>query len=448
MKETIPIDTLIEMVGNGATVRTGVDIYNKNGILLLDQNIPIDQVAPLETLKEKGVFEVPIDMDNRGGIWADQGKESASKREKSASPEFTTLTNRVREISELKIEATRKYALAKGNIKKVLSEIRKSGGEFDFTLVEETVTDLLEFISRNENAFSYLTKSIFNYDDYLYNHAINVCTIGTAALNKFNYHFSTSINSHLNASAFNAFDESAANDDFTYYFPNDIIDISIGYFLHDVGKVLIPSDILNKNGKLTPKEFDLVKKHSYEKGMEILDKNRINNPLIYNCVKYHHAPVHSEDSKGYPDEMPPRELPAFVKICKMVDIYDAMTSKRSYKEAFNPIQVVTDIFRTYAQKDRMLQFIMHSFVKSIGIYPPGSVVTTRNGQMAYVLDSEGPLVIMLTDTSGNLIDKESSPLLLEKNGDMAVDNRKPLKSPVEAYEILPDYLKISEEQTA
>lgn len=440
MNAIIAIDTLIEMVRNGATVKTGMDVYNKNGVLLLDQNVPVEQVGPLEVLKEKGIFELPINPNKSGGVWDQQGNVIALKKDSPAK--FSTLTGRLKEISDLKVEATEKYNIAKTNIKKVLSEIKESGGEFDFPLVEETVTDLLGFIAKNENGFSYITKAIFDYDDYLYNHAINVCTIGTVALNKFNSHFSTSINTYLNASAFSAFDDSTAtDDDFTYYFPNDIIDISIGYFLHDVGKILIPDNILNKNGKLTRKEFDLVKKHSYEKGMEILDKNSINNPLICNSVKYHHAPLHPDDDKGYPNKVPPKELPPFVKICKLVDIYDAMTSKRSYKEAFNPIQVVTEIFRTYAKKDRMLQFIIHSFVKSIGIYPPGSVVTIRSGQMAYVLDSDGPLVIMLTDPSGNLINKESSPIKLEKGGEMAIDNRKPLKSPVEAYDILPAYLK-------
>ncbi len=443
MKKTVDLDTLIEMVGKGATVKTGMDVFNKNGVLLLDRSVPIDEVGPLELLKEKGILELSISSEGDGGIWDQRGDVLDFKKKTDASSDYSSLTGRLREIAELKMEATEKYQLAKANIKKVLAEIRESGGEFDFPLVEETVTDLLGFISKNENGFSYLTKSIFEYDDYLYNHAVNVCTMGTAVLNKFNHHFSKTVDTHLNASAMGVFDEGESDEEgFIYYYPRDIIDMSIGYFLHDVGKVMLPDNVLNKNGKLTQKEFELVKRHSYEKGMEVLDRNRINNPLIYNCVKYHHAPLHLEDGRGYPDNVPPGELPAFVKICKLVDIYDAMTSKRSYKEAFNPIQVVTDIFRTYAKKDPMLQYIMHSFVKSIGIYPPGSVVTVRSGQAAYVLDSTGPLVVMLTDESGNLIEKPTSPVQLQKQGDMAVDNRKPLKSPAEAYELLPAYLKI------
>ena len=63
----------------------------------------------------------------------------------------------------------------------------------------------------------------------------------------------------------------------------------------------------------------------------------------------------------------------------------------------NPIRVVTRLFRTYAQKDPLLQFILHAFVNAVGLHPPGSVVYLTNQQMAYVLDSKGPIVLPFTD---------------------------------------------------
>ena len=77
--------------------------------------------------------------------------------------------------------------MQKKNVKKVISEYHRErpGGEFDYGQVENTVTELLDFINTDESAFSLLTREIFNYDDYLYNHSINVCTIGTPVIKHF-----------------------------------------------------------------------------------------------------------------------------------------------------------------------------------------------------------------------------------------------------------------------
>ena len=138
------------------------------------------------------------------------------------------------------------------------------------------------------------------------------------------------------------------------------------------------------------------------------------------------------------------EIPLYTRVCKLEDICDAMTSKRCYKEAINPINVVTQLFRTYAGKDHMLQYILHAFVKSIGIYPPGSIIFLRNGQMAYVLESSGPLVIPFTDETGNTLSTKPDPMDLGRNDieeSKKVDNRKSVKAPKDVYDILPSYIR-------
>jgi HD-GYP domain-containing protein (c-di-GMP phosphodiesterase class II) len=344
------------------------------------------------------------------------------------------------------------YEKAKENIKRVISDIKNTGGEFDFVQVENTVKDLFNFINRSDSAFIYLTKEIFSYDDYLYNHSINVCTIAAAALKRFNEQFSASINSFLSHTAFEtpAENRHSNGNSFIYYLPEEQHDMAVGFFLHDVGKVLIPDEILNKTGKLTSEEFEIVKKHSFEKGLKILDQNGVQNPLIANIVKYHHGPLLQGEDRCYPEDKLPIEIPTYVKICKLADIYDAMTSKRSYKDALNPIGVVTDIFRKYAEKDRVLHFILHSFVNIVGIYPAGSIVCLNNRQMAFIIDSDGPIVIPFTDAQCNSLRTRPDPIDLGKpnggNPQIKIDTRKPLISPAEAYKLLPAYLKASMDQ--
>jgi hypothetical protein len=213
----------------------------------------------------------------------------------------------------------------------------------------------------------------------------------------------------------------------------------------DIGKVLIPGEILNKPGRLTAVEFDLIKTHSYVKGAEILNRNRLKNVTLENIVKHHHSALYRSETNCYPTDKLPIEFPPYVKVAKLVDIYDAMTSKRCYKEALNPVSVVTDIFRQYAEKDRILQFILHSFVKALGICPPGSIISLRNGQQCDVLTGEGPIVLPVTDTSGQPLRTKPDPIDLgkpeaEANG-MRIDWRKPLRNPVEIYDHLPAYVQ-------
>ena len=445
------IDELLDIVARGGSVKTGIDIRNKEGTLLLEKNVRINKVSTLLVIKQSGLYDLNIDQASEGGVWDKSGQPLPLTTNdkiavpKEVTPDLADVENRIRHIARVKKEAGRIHRKAKNNIKKVVSEMRESGGQFDVQLVEDTVSDIFNFQNQNNTAFSYLTKEIFSYDEYLYSHSVNVCTIGTAILNHFNDHFSEIINNYLASISLGESGNGSMVKFYINYQPSELKDISIGYFLHDVGKVLIPDKILNKKGRLSAEEFEIVKTHSYEKGLEILDKNRTNNAIIENILINHHSALFNHEQRSYPDNKLPIEIPPYVKIAKLADIYDAMTSKRCYKDAFNPINVVTDIFRTYANKDPLLQVILHSFVKVIGIYPPGSILTLRNGQMAYVLLSEGPIILPCTDTKGQPLANKPEPIDLGRiniveSPQIQVDKRSALKAPTDVIDLLPSYI--------
>ncbi|SLM31545.1 conserved hypothetical protein [Desulfamplus magnetovallimortis] len=494
IESKINIDDLIEIVRNGGKVKTGIDVYNDSGVLLLERDIVVSQVKTLEIIKAQGVRTLPLNPENYGGIWDADGNylkldhpssqtpsEQDSSRNSGASDRRLLndsavnssdspangakasdaaaagvshpgeLERRLKEISSFKKVAAEKYDTAKSQAGKVMDDIRKTGGRFEYDDVQKSVSDLVALCKRSENPFAYLSRDLFKYDDYLLSHCVNVCAIGCAILYRFNTSFSNVVNRHI-ATAFPANPSSSvssmlpASDDLPYrcYLKDDIEDIAMGFFLHDIGKVLIPEAVLYKKGRLTAMEFDMIRRHSYVMGAAIIEKNGLKNTVIKNIVKYHHAALFTGEKRCYPGEITPAEIPLYVKMCKLADIYDAMISKQCYKEAYNPIGAVTDIFRKYAGKDNMLQFILHAFVKSTGIYPTGSIIYLMNGQMAYVLEGRGPLVLPFTDSKGNTLDHAVSPVDLGESSldsSLRPDTFRTIQNPVDVYDQLPSYLK-------
>ncbi len=311
-KQTISIDRLIEIVQKGGIVRTGVDIYSHTDTLLLEKSTPVSDVRVLETIKTQGILELSFNPQAKGGIWNRNGKPVALKppAPPPSKPQATSSTSdverRIQEINELRQEASRKYQAAREKIKEVIAERKRTGGEFDYVQVESTVTELFDFLTKNEGAFSYLTKEIFTYDNYLYNHSINVCTIGTAAMKGFNDRLldeNDTLSVGLNGSG-SDIEVVPSECTFPCYTPKELLDISVGFFLHDVGKVLIPDAILNKTGQLTKLEYDIVKPH--------------------------HSALYEGEKSCYPEKLGHTRNPDYVKFCKLSDIYDAMTAKSPF----------------------------------------------------------------------------------------------------------------------
>ena len=116
---------------------------------------------------------------------------------------------------------------------------------------------------------------------------------------------------------------------------SDIIMIANASALHDIGKISIPDNILNKPGRFTPEEFEIMKTHSAA-GAELISQVEIykDEPLIKIAIeicRWHHERY---DGKGYPDGLKGDEIPISAQIVSIADVYDALTSERCYKKAF------------------------------------------------------------------------------------------------------------------
>lgn len=125
---------------------------------------------------------------------------------------------------------------------------------------------------------------------------------------------------------------------------DDIDLIALAASLHDIGKIAVPEEVLNKPGKFTDEEYEIMKQHPLN-GAKIIEgqKNYQNEPLLkyaYDIARWHHE---RWDGKGYPDGLSGNDIPIGAQIVSIADVYDALTSERCYKPAFTHEQAVSMI---------------------------------------------------------------------------------------------------------
>lgn len=150
--------------------------------------------------------------------------------------------------------------------------------------------------------------------------------------------------------------------------------------LHDIGKVGIPMKVLNKPGKLTDSEFAIVKSHP-EVGAKILIESYQVSPMVLDVCLHHHEKV---DGTGYPHGLKGDTISLYAKMGAVCDVYDAITSNRPYKKGWAP----ADSIRKMAEwsKGHFDEAVFQAFVKTVGIYPTGSLVRLESGRLAVVVE--------------------------------------------------------------
>jgi HD-GYP domain-containing protein (c-di-GMP phosphodiesterase class II) len=176
----------------------------------------------------------------------------------------------------------------------------------------------------------------------------------------------------------------------------DLQEIGIGGILHDIGKTLIPTEILNKQGKLSDEEFNEIKKHPVYGG-NLLKKNvRIPDSII-KVVEQHHERV---DGKGYPYRLERKQISKFAKIVCVCDVYDAVSNDRCYRGKFSPNDAYELILS--GNGTSFDEQIVADFKNTFAIYPLGSCVKLSNGEEGYVVSQnkgfpDRPMIRVLYD---------------------------------------------------
>lgn len=160
----------------------------------------------------------------------------------------------------------------------------------------------------------------------------------------------------------------------------EISDAGLAGLLHDIGKARIDHAILNKPAALSDAEFGAMRQHP-QLGHDMLSQSGFAPGAVLDVVLHHHERI---DGNGYPHALPAERIGRLARMAAICDVYDAITSVRAYKPGWDPAEAVRKMAEwTTSHFDAAL---FQAFVKTVGIYPVGSLVQMASGRLGVVMD--------------------------------------------------------------
>lgn len=189
--------------------------------------------------------------------------------------------------------------------------------------------------------------------------------------------------------------------------PAHLKQLGLSAILHDLGKVAIPKELLNKRSPLTMEEYALMKSHSTE-GYTRLKEADIGDEELWNSVLHHHERI---DGGGYPHGLRGEEIPLFSRIIATTDVYDALTSPRPYRRPMSPSAAVEYLM---SEADHSFDCeVVHALLQRVDLYPVGSRVQLSDGSFAEVVEHGMPLrPVVRILSSGEILDLSADRRLL------------------------------------
>ncbi|WP_156498170.1 HD-GYP domain-containing protein, partial [Oleiphilus sp. HI0043] len=230
----------------------------------------------------------------------------------------------------------------------ILTDV-KTGQALPIDAIDNLAEDMLDSLFRNHNALACLG-CIREKDSYLMEHSVNLSVLMSI--------FGKSMQ----------LDRSVLHQTIS------------GALLHDIGKIMVPDEILHKPGKLTDDEFSQMKHHVTLGREHLLGIEGI-SPLTIQVVSEHHERM---DGTGYPSGLCGHEISTFGRMAAIVDVYDAITADRCYHKGMTPTMAIK---RLLEWSDHHLdRSLVNHFIRCIGIYPVGSLVLLESGRLGAVVE--------------------------------------------------------------
>lgn len=300
---------------------------------------------------ESGIVEVWIDTDKGldipGKIKAEVDASVTAVLMEAEIAQLRRATDPVSMSEELQ-RAAMICAKARQAVVSMFQEVRMGKA-----ISAEAAGDLVEEISssvlRNPGALISLAR-LKTADDYTYMHSVAVCALMVSLARQLGLE------------------------------EKDVREAGMAGLMHDLGKALMPMVVLNKPGKLTDDEFQIIKRHPVE-GHRLLAEGKTASDIVLDVCLHHHEKV---NGSGYPDCLGGDSISLFAKMGAVCDVYDAITSNRPYKAGWDPAESIRKM--TEWSAGHFDERVFQAFIKSIGIYPIGSLVKLGSARLAVVIE--------------------------------------------------------------
>ncbi len=223
-----------------------------------------------------------------------------------------------------------------------------SGQKIKTQAIKQTLGKMIASILRNPDAFMWL-KQLKDKDGYAYAHCVDACGLAVT------------FGRHLGLPK------------------NELENLAAGTLLFDIGKLQLPKSLLNKPGRLTDREYALMKRH-VEFGARMVSEMQGSTKEIIEVVWHHHE---RHDGKGYPRGVAGHLIPVNGRIAAIVDCYDAITSDRPYRKGLPSYEAIRLLYN-FRGKDFQSDMV-EQFIQCIGLYPVGTLVELNTGEVGIVM---------------------------------------------------------------
>lgn len=237
---------------------------------------------------------------------------------------------------------------AQGLVGELMQNV-KLGTAIDITPVHELARDLQGSVFRNHNALACLGR-IREKDNYLLEHSVNLSVL------------------------MSIFGKSLGQSEQTLH------QLIVGAMLHDIGKILIPDEILHKPGRLTPEEFSVMKQHAAHSRDILLTTPGIGELAVLTAAEHHEK----LDGSGYPNGLKGNEISLQGRMAAIADVYDALTSDRVYHKGMTPTQGLKKLLEWSGT--HLDPKLVRQFIRCLGLYPVGSLVLLESGRLGVVTE--------------------------------------------------------------
>jgi len=354
-----------------AQLKPGVFVHDFNcGWLhhpFLQNQVKIKTDKDIEKIVKHQIRDVYIDTD-RGLDVEDAPTQDEVTEELQAEIASLSVATEPKSLheepKEVFVKAQRLLSEAKQTTRRLMDDV-KLGKQLDLRQVETLVERMTESVLTSKDALISLAR-IKNKDEYTYMHSLAVSAL------------CISFGTHLGIDA------------------KHVKYLGMGGLVHDIGKVKVPSAILNKPGPLTEQEFAVMKQHVAH-GVCLLQQSQFEDGAL-GVPAHHHERL---DGTGYPEGLQGEQISKFGQMAAIIDIYDALTAERCYKKSLPPTYALRKLFEwspNYVNRE-----LVEAFVAHVGIYPVGTLVRLRNGLLGVVLrhGDKGllkPVVCVVYDT--------------------------------------------------